>query len=269
MNLINFHKFPKNEKFINEAKIQVVGQGLYDSYWWEIVGKDTRLNKYVFTVLFKNKEYKIYFDEMHIINWSIKSKYEEDKEIYDNIKFEGYGNFNNEGYYWFYSGDCDDYQNIFYGDKKLKILDITVELDQRKSYDIIKNLSNEMQFCDLMDIKYKEIDKIGKDYDLKNLNKIEFNEWIKNYEPDKKYYFNTTLNQIIPFQVKKLEKTSDNEYEIYASIYFDGFEHNVNIELIYYNFDEDYEDYHNISINFEIKTTLDNTKFEEDCCIME
>ena len=97
MNLINFHKYQKNEKYVIENKIYYYSQGLYYSYWIMPIGNG--FNTYIFTIEFNNKQYEIIVEEQHIINWTIGQQFEEnrDAEPHDSIEFNACGKIKETG----------------------------------------------------------------------------------------------------------------------------------------------------------------------------
>ncbi|AYV76969.1 MAG: hypothetical protein Barrevirus6_7 [Barrevirus sp.] len=129
MNLINFHTFEKNKKYIQENKCMTIGQGL--SHSWSIMLYGNGYNKYFITVSYLDKEYTIVIEEKHICEWSIRSKYEEGDEEYENIKFDAFGKLD-DYYYRFSNCDNDDDFNHLSNNncKKVKIIDITIENNQ-------------------------------------------------------------------------------------------------------------------------------------------
>lgn len=269
MNLINLLDNATNKKYVSEIKIYFRGQGLQYSYFVEIFGNG--LNTYIFIVKNNEKKYKIYFEEKHIIHWKTKIQYMEKENIepHSHIDFCGYGkiqsydNNTTNKYGWFYSGDCDDYDNIYYMDFKFEIIKIKIRNDDKK-IKIIRYITDENEFSDL--IKYKnecikemeitnDINNI-ENYDLPCMKKINYDDWILNYDVDIKYYFMLdNINKIvIPFQIINLTKKTEISYVLFALIYYKNIMYKIDIDITYYkNISEENDDMYDIEIIFEIK----------------
>lgn len=268
MNLINFHDNTTNKKYTSEIKIYLRGQGLKYSYFVEIFGNG--LNTYIFIVKNNNKKYKIYFDEKHIIHWTTKIQYMEKENIepHSHIDFCGYGkiqlyeDINYYKYGWFYSGDCDDYNNIYYMDFKFEIIKIKIKNDDKK-IKIIKYITDENSFSDF--IRYKneciketeivnDINNID-NYNLACMKKINYNEWISNYDVDNKYYFmlDNLDKMVIPFQIINLTKKTEISNILFAAINYKNITYKINIKMTYNKNISEENDIYDIEIIFEIK----------------
>lgn len=284
MNLINFHDNPINKKFIKEIKIKFCGQGLIYSYFVEIFGNG--FNTYIFFVEHEKKKYKIYFDEKHILHWTIKTQYLEMENIepHSYIDFCGYGKMHSDEinyldkYYWFYSGDCDDFSNIYYLDYKFKIIKIKIK-NINKKIKIITHITNENAFANL--IKYKDecikemeiisdINNID-NYNLTDIKKINYENWILNYDMDTKYYFvvDNLEKNIFPFEIISIIKKTNDIDLLSCLLYYKNFIHNISIEMLYdKTISDNNNDEYNIEISFEIKKNNENIikNDEENIC---
>jgi hypothetical protein len=140
MNLINFHKYPKNKKFVQENIINYSGQGLCNSYWVMLMGNG--YNKYILTAEINQTNHRIIVYEQYVVEWKIKAN-SEDNEEYDCFSFRGLGIIENtDMYIYLHSDGCDDYEHL----NGLKIIDVTVENNRPdEPFDYI---SNENQYCD-------------------------------------------------------------------------------------------------------------------------
>lgn len=280
MNIINFYEYEKNSRYIKPQKIQYNGQGLYNSYFIEIFGNG--FNKYIFNTEHNGKEYKIYFDEQHILQWTIKSHLDEESNLAENlldnfIIFDGYGILRNEyfdqkNYFHFNSGGDDDFEHIYTGIKKFKIIDITIE-NNNSQIEIINNITNEYDFRNSLDEKQQKINQAiedKKNYYLSTRTKVNYTEWINNYDTNRTYYFIIDSDEtIIPFKVINIEHNIKYEYDdiMDAVIYYeDDNEYQVKITMSHF---VELDDEFNIDISFEIKSDEKVKEIFEYCYIVE
>lgn len=280
MNLINFHDDPINKKFTKEIKIKLCGQGLIHSYFVEIFGNG--LNTYIFFVEHEKKKYKIYFDEKHILHWTIKTQYIEMENIepHSYINFCGYGKIISDEincldkYYWFYSGDCDDFCNIFYLDLEFKIKKIKIK-NENKKIKIITHITNENTFSDLIKFKNEcireteiinDVNNID-NYDPINMKKINYENWILNYDTDIKYYFvvDNFEKIILPFEIINITKKTDRIDLLCCLLYYKNMIYDIVIEMLYdKSISEENNDEYNIEINFEIRNNNNKNVIKND-----
>ena len=263
--------------------VNYCGQGLYHSYCVMIFGNGH--NNYCFTVADDDVEYKIYFNEMHITTWTIAIQPFEspNRKPFEYIEFNGYGKLENKGYFWFSQGDCDDFNHI-YSDKKFKIIDITIEIENDNNAPIITNITNENLFCNLLDEKNKSIAFVENNwignYDVSKMCIVDYDTWITNYDVNKTYYFiiDCYPKMIIPFKVVNVQKSidgcDDDIVNVVNVVLEYGVNYNVVVNLVYNrdSDDSDDSDYsensdYNIRISFKIENDiLDVFDF---CYIME
>lgn len=227
MNLINFHTFEKNKKYIHENKCMTEGQGLYRSWTIKLFGNG--YNEYIFTVEYNSQEYKLYITENQLYEWSIRSKYNECDEEIDSIKFYAYGRINNYNYI-VSNGGCDDFDHLFIINYKLKVIDITIK-NNRLDVPLITNITSSRKFCNNLDEKYKEIDDI-KNYDIEKMITINLHNIVKNYNKNNKYYIveqYTTNPTIIPFKINNIKEGNNESQYIFESV--------ISYEGLYYETD--------------------------------
>lgn len=276
MNLINFHKDPKNEKYIRENNIRFCGQGLYTSYWIMPIGNGH--NKYIFTVETNKKDirYKIIIEEKHIIHWTIGAQYREgetDAEPDETLEFQALGIVEEtKQYVELRSGDF-----THLNDNALKVVDICIENDRHEVPFII--ITNENQYCNEVLIPrqklyYETLE--NKKIDVKNKRKIEYEELFDKNSWHQMMYFiiNDICKTVIPFEIIKMEKFDPKNYgddTMKAYIYYKWNEIFTNIKLFY---NPENEDDYNISLDMIIeyedsgKNCVD-TFFYEHCYIVK
>ena len=267
MNLINFPK-----KYIRENQCSIIGQGLMSS--WRVLLYGNGFNKYIFTVMYNDKEYKIYIDEKHIIEWKIREKYEEEDSEVDSVNFQAYGNFNNIGYYNILSWDFDDFDHLFIKNHKLKIIDIIVEND-RPDVPLIGNIYDDYKFIDNINARYRDISNIGFPT-YTDVQLIEYSDFINAHDSSRMYYLYSSRGDIYPFNVIKIDKLDEEECKCTAKIYYDKtdkikdeseFTNTVEIKMVYY---EDPDNEFNIGAEFKVMNDIFGDvyiDFDEDCCI--
>lgn len=131
VNLINFHKDPRNDLFVKEQQIDVYGHGL-DGYDIRLKGNGN--NTYIIKVIDSNNDKsEIRIHENHIIDWIIKIK-SEHKELRDSLRIEGFGLLEKEKdknitYGWVYDTECHTFDHIKFGDCEYKVYDIIINND--------------------------------------------------------------------------------------------------------------------------------------------
>jgi len=147
MNLVNFHTFPDNKRFIVESEIGFCGQGLYQSYW--IMANGNGHNKYTFTVERDGEEQQIEVEEKHVLDWHIAAQHDEDHPEtlpHASVKFEALGKvIGSNQYKILYSTGCDNFTMLKGG---LKIKSITIE-NQFMDKPFL-DVTNENQYCALI-----------------------------------------------------------------------------------------------------------------------
>jgi hypothetical protein len=256
MNLINFHKHPKNKNFIKEITLDYNGQGLIYSYCVLLVGNGH--NKYKMTVKYDNKEYKIYIEEQHIIEWQIMDQPIdiENSKPYDSLKFKALGKLDNGQYIKLESYDYTDFIHL---NKNLEVIDIEIENDDI-DIEIINNIKNTYEYSKLVSAKrIKNIENILnsnniENYDLKMI-KINYDTFVNEKSGIKQYFFIFDyLGQIIPFRIINIETVSSDEHILEAEIDCNNSIYNIKARLIYFS-PEYYDlDEYNIKTVFEIKS---------------
>ena len=266
MNLINFHKFEKNKRFIAENKCHTVGQGLYKSYSLRLFGNGH--NEYIIELLDEttNSKHILYLHENNIYEWRIEDKHE-DGDPYDSIEIDAFGVLDNLGYFVVDTNDYEDFDHICVNNRKFKVLDITIT-NKRDDVKLITNICDDYDHIANWREKYKNIyDSNNKDnYSLDFTNKLGFKAFINNYEQDRTYYF-VTEREVFPFKVKTLE-TKENEYEctLVCLVSWRSWEYETVVELSDYLSDV-YDDGYTTAISFKIRIELfDETNEIDDYC---
>lgn len=220
MNLINFHTYEKNKKYIYENKCQIIGQGLIAS--WDILVVGNGFNKYIFKIMYNGKEYNVYIDENHIREWRIRTKFEEEKDEIDSVEFSAYCNFNNMGYYEVESWDHDDFDHIYINGEnrhKLKIIDITIT-NEKFDAPLICDIYHDYKRIDHYKDRISDISNYKCTEDnLENLEIMEYKSFVRDYISGQKYYLYSDHGDIVPFDVIQLEEVDEEECHFLANIY--------------------------------------------------
>lgn len=249
MNMINFHTYPKNKKYIEENDISYCGQGLVNSYWVMPIGNGW--NRYIFTVEFKSKIHKIIVEERHILAWKIRTEGEDEEDKpEDNLEFNALGKIEESGLYVsLRTHDCDDFT---YLNNRLKVIDIMIE-NMFPHYPFI-TVSHENEYIRKISVpRQKEYDdalKIGPNLDCA---KIEYDELFDAKNWNKRMYFviDDKKSWIIPFEILSIKHSDDHtDDSMDARIYYKWRVCNENIKLYY---EQEIEDRYNISIRKKIQ----------------
>lgn len=162
INLINFHTFDKNKKYIAENTCATIGQGLYNSYSVILYGNGH--NIYVFDLELNGKQFKLEILECHLTDWIIRAKYEEIDHEVETLKFSAYGKVNSK-YYVVSNNGCDDYEHLNVNCIKCKILDINV-YNSKPTIPLIRDIINDDDHINAFTEKYKFINKLKISDDL-------------------------------------------------------------------------------------------------------
>lgn len=242
MNLINFHTYPKNAKYIKEMNVYYNSQGLVASYWVWVTGNGH--NKYIIKGKIGENNVELIIEEQHITDWQIRYFHEEaDKAEYDSLEFNGIGQFTGSyKYVRLCSWDCDDYTHLYIDDIggqriAIEILDITIENHSPDKPFIITY--NEINYCDIIKPRHKLIeDALNGNPLLVNMKKIPYNKLFDNDYLNKDLYFIIDdSDQIIKFNMIKINKSKDDEDVaiVEATVTYEFTKYHVNnIELEYY-----------------------------------
>jgi hypothetical protein len=205
INLINFHKYPSNSKFVKESKLYYSHPD--DGYF--IVPTGNGYNQYIITVEYNQTQHKILFEEKHIMNWIIYTNGS------DYIEFEAIGkNMHTQMYQSFYSTDCD---NFSYLNGKYKIIDISVNSTNLHARPI--SIHREIDMLDLYDTK--QINKLM-EFKLDTTNCIQINlEELDMYVNNMIFFvIDNVPTKIYPFEIKSL-KQIDNQIFMSGYIYYE------------------------------------------------
>lgn len=262
MNLVNFHKHPKNKKYVQENMISFCGQGLVNSYWIMPIGNG--YNKYFFQIEYQNKISTILVEERHVLEWQIGVQYDEehaDTEPRSSVSFSALGEMMETGqYFHLRSTDCCDFVTL---NGELKIIDITVKNDHEIEPFI--SVNNEYQYCDLILCPRQElIDetlKIG--LDLTGKRKLTCNDLVNRDLWNQKLYFvfdNYFEPRMIPFRI--IEMKENNEITLNAYIIYYQIEIHVPDIILFYN--PELEDEYNIQVEMQFKYAIINEKHHEE-----
>lgn len=262
MNLINFHKYPKNKKYVQENLINYSGQGLYHSYWIMPIGNGH--NKYTFQIEYNHHMYEILVEEKHILTWNIGNQFDEenpDAEPIDSIDFSALGRINGQ-YIRLRSNGCRDFVNLN-GD--LKIIDITIENDHQ---DVpFMEIKHENQHCDLiMCPRQKLIDEaLAIKIDLGQKMKLSYQDLFDKKIWNQELYFifdDYFTPKVIPFRISEAHRNDNSEDILNAIIVYEQVElHVLNILLFYA---PELDDEYNIEIQMNFNyTILNDTRHEE------
>ena len=192
INLINFHTFKKNKKYVIESECSISGQGLDNCYMVILSGNG--YNKYLINLesvepiadqfgeeeisdCENNKSVKIInkiliLDERFLTKWQIRFKPEEDERFSDDDVFEhdslslrGYGTFNEKNYFRVDSGDWDDFDHLEIKGIKYQVTDVNVINDRNEPPIYV---GSEYKLIKINEIKYKMIEIITKKKKKKN-----------------------------------------------------------------------------------------------------
>lgn len=229
MNLINFHKYPKNEKYIKEVSIDYCGQGLYYSYWVMLFGNGH--NKYIFIVEINFKQYKIIIKEEHIIKWCIKLQTCEcqDCEPTDDLNFDALGQIEGTGQY--IKLENNGPENFNYLNKTFKIIDITIE-NNYPEIEIVTNITNDYRYCDLLEIRQQNIQNILGNMDFFNKKTINYYDLLDKNNWNKKLFMVMENNDLIPLEIINITKSETNDNIMKSQIYYKGNKCETNIIII-------------------------------------
>ncbi len=264
MNLINLHNFEKNKKYIHENKCQIIGQGLCHS--WDVLLSGNGYNKYIFKVGYNGKEYNIYINECNIIDWRVRTKFEEENEEIENIDFSAHCNFNNQGYYDIYSWNCDDYNHLYINGHKLKILDIDITNDHL-DVPLITDIYDDYKRIEHYKDKYSNTTTdIHHEVNMNHLEEISFNKFTKNFTIGKRYYLHSCHGDVVPFDLLELNIVDDCECNALATIYETECSFKTTMRMIFYPDLECTE----ISVEFKIMSEVFGDvywDFDDDCHI--
>jgi hypothetical protein len=267
MNLINFHKYSKNQKYIQETKIYYRGQGLSTSYWVMPIGNG--FNIYTFILEYNNKLHTVIVEENNILAWRIADADEFGNEPYDTLEFNALGKIKETGeYIWLKSDDSDNFKFL---NTDLKVKDITVT--NSKPDEPFLHIANENIYVERMKPRYILTNQL-ENYDdklLETSKKINYEDLFKSENKDRQMYFviDGFYNQeIIPFNLISCDRENNtldavisyNRSKIYVK----------NIKLDdYLCYDEcgEYNIYIKIHADYNILNEQKNISIDEYCFI--
>lgn len=213
INLINFHKFGKNKRYVKEKRIFIAGQGLVDS--WKVDLRFILSCKLVISVLLNDKKYLVTIKSRDVNEWIIKTKYDDEKIYSTNIKIDALGNFNKKGYFKVRSGgDGDDVNHLYINDVMVLVTNIDIKLCKCDEATNVSEFNNIKQFVDVWD----KLDDV-------NLNEL------KSYHTSTEYYI-VTPKYFIPFSIFDVKFNDEScEYLAFVKIYIDGCYHKTHMKI--------------------------------------
>lgn len=213
---------PVNRQFVKEVSVNVLGQGLYDTYNVILVGN--KHNRYVMDVEYLGKQGTITFEEKHITEWQIMT-HPENGDLYDYFEFDGFGML--EGTYYTFHHKIHDFDHLYTNGIKFTITKVVVENNcSENDKDINRSHDDWINIC------YNEINKTRKEkLELyKNMKKIDYDSFIK----ESGNYSMISDFRVISFD-KKRSYVSENVY--YSDIIING--NTITMKHTKYLFDDD------------------------------
>ena len=204
MNLINFHKFGKNDKYVKENNIYYNSQGIVNSYFVMLIGNGH--NRYIFKTIYKNNIHMIVIDEKHNPIWEIgtyvgdngEDNYRESLEFYGVGKIDGC----NE-YVTFRNGDYDDFTHLYAEEDSFEILDIAIDNDHLTEPMIC--VYDEINYCKVIQKpRYESIKKLVNFEPNTDLQKIEYSELFDKSNWNKELYIIIQDGITIPFKIRNI-----------------------------------------------------------------
>ena len=268
MNLINFHKFDKNKRFIAENMCHTVGQGLVNSYRILLFGNGH--NEYTIELLDEttNSKHILYLHENNLYEWRIKVKSEE-QNPYDSVEIDAIGILDNLGYFRVDTHYLD-FDHILVNNREFKVEDIIIT-NKHEHIKLITGITNDYIFVDNRDEKYKHHpyeSNTKSNYSLDSRNKLDFRSFVNTYDQSRTYYFVTVI-EVFPFKIKTLE-AKENECTIVCLISWRSKEYETVVQLSDYLADDEDDDDYTIAIKFKISIELFNVTNEvDDYCYIE
>lgn len=268
MNLINFYKHPKNEKYIQLNKVYYCSQGAYHSY--SVMPFGNGYNKYIVTIENNQKQHKIVIKEKYIIDWIIAVNPFEDPNAkpWDSIEFKALGKLENGQYIELYVHDCDDFTFL---NGSLRVIDVDIVNDR---LDIpMVCINNENQYCDNIMVPKQHLyyEKLESMVDVSHKVQISYEELFDEKNLGEKLYFviDDGNKTVIPFEITQFKKFNENTCEINdgcdtmkAHIYYKFMKIPlVNIKLSYCDYDYDDVDDYNIQLDMIIEYSIFDEKF--------
>ncbi len=213
MNLINFHTYPENAKYIRENYIHYNGQGLVHCCWIMPCGNGH--NTYHFTVKDEKENIMhITVEEQHVINWKIRSRPEyKDMDETDELEFEALGKIEETKEYILLNANS---YNDYIGDLKV----INISITNNKPVIPFLNITNEFQYCDdiLTSRENNCVLATLTDWPLDNAIDMKYSDIYDKDNWTKQMYFVVDEKEllILPFKIKSLirgERSADDIME--------------------------------------------------------
>jgi len=251
MNLINFHKDPKNEQFIRENQIGFCGQGLYHSYWVMPIGNGH--NRYIFTIESHGKLYKIVIKEKYVLEWQIGAQFSEDYPDalpHDTISFKALGRVESTGQYiGLTSGGCRDFVHL---NDTLKVMDIEIQND-RPDVPFLHVTNENQLWDDIMGKRQEEYyEKMENRVDIDCKQKMEYGELFDESNWGVMLYLviDHGVPFVIPFMIIRMDRGIDNDM-MDACLFYNWVA--VDVIGIKLFLDSECEDIYDISIDMVIE----------------